>query len=91
MDTLRECVHAHAHRCPYLHILLPARENPQRLPLLHPHHDHGYHDDHHHYHRCDDYYYDCNDYHDGCDYHIDVEWFWCFPAGYDDDYYEGVL
>ena len=80
LDPFREFVHAHAHRRSRLHVLLPARKNPKRLPLLHPHHDH---DDHHHYHRCDDY-------HDGCDHDIDVGWFWCFPAGEDYDYDGGA-
>ena len=59
-------MHAHAHRCSYLHVLLPARENPKRLPLLHPHHDHydnHYHNDHYH-NDYDNYHYDYH--HNNC-------------------------
>ncbi len=69
LDPLREFVHAHAHRCSHLHVLLPARENPQRLPLLHPHHNH--YDYNHSHDDYDNHDYDNHDYdnHDHHDYH----------------------
>ena len=83
-------MHAQAHRCSHLHVLLPARENPQRLPLLHPHHHHYYYHDHHNHndHNHDDsyhnyYYHDTN--HDNLD-HDDYYHYCC-----DDDNYVGCV
>ena len=86
LDPLRKFVHAHAHRCSHLHVLLPARENPQRLPLLHPHHDHYYYHDHdnHYYHYYDHsyyyyyYYYYYNNNNNCCD---DFDYVGCVSCG----------
>ena len=74
LGALREFVHSYAHCCSYLHVFLPARAHPQRLPLLHPHHD--------------DYNYCSDDYYDG-EHHYDHGWRCCFydyDCGWCDDY-----
>ena len=97
LDPLREFVHAHAHRCSHLHVLLPARKNSQRLPLLRPHSDnyydnHYYHDhdhddyDHDYNHSHDDYHHHDYDYHDYYDYYHnncydDHNYVGCVPCG----------
>ena len=78
-------MHAHAHCCSHLHVLLPARENPKRLPLLHPHCDN--------YDYCSDYNYCSDDYHDG-EHHHDHGWRCCFydyDCGWCDDYDGGCF
>ena len=77
-------MHAYAHCCSHLHVFLPARENPQRLPLLHPHHNHyDYHDHDYHYH---------NDHnHNDYDYHSHDDYDYYHDNCYDDHNYVGCV